>query len=110
VRRLLDRGVDVNARYGNDLTALMWAAGHSDEVGISDVADLLRLLIDRGARLDDKDNRGRTALMIAAALGHATAVEILVSRGADKTLLDNDGKSASELASDEAIRARLAAN
>ena len=53
---------------------------------------------------------GTQALMIAAALGHATAVEILVSRGADKTLLDNDGKSASELASDEAIRARLAAN
>ena len=48
----------------------MWAAGYTDEAGTEDMDEILKLLIDRGARLDDSDNRGRTALMIAAALGH----------------------------------------
>ena len=36
-RLLLDHGVDVNARYGNDLTVLMWAAGYSAEAGVNDI-------------------------------------------------------------------------
>jgi ankyrin repeat protein len=108
-RLLLDRGVDVNARYGNDLTALMWAAGYSDEAGVEDVKKVLALLIERGARLDDQDNRGRTALMIAAELGHAEAAELLISRGAHRDLRDKQGKTASDLARDEALRAKLAA-
>ena len=36
VRRLLDAGVDVNARYGNDLTVLMWAAGYAENAGALD--------------------------------------------------------------------------
>ena len=66
VRRLLDRGVDPNRRYGNDLTALMWAAGYTEEAGTKDMDEIIKLLIARGAHLDDRDNRGRTALMIAA--------------------------------------------
>jgi uncharacterized protein len=108
-RLLLDHGVGVNARYGNDLTALMWAAGYSDEAGVDDVAKVLTLLIERGARLDDQDNRGRTALMIAAELGHTGAAELLISRGASKALRDKDGKTASDLARSEALRAELAA-
>lgn len=83
VRQLLNAGVDPNRRYGNELTALMWAAGYSDEAGTRDAAEILTLLLDRGARLDDKDNRGRTALMIAASLGHSSAVDVLVARGAN---------------------------
>ena len=60
--------------------------------GSNDVADIMTLLIDRGARLDDQDNRGRTALMIAASLGHEKAVEVLLARGADKGLRDKAGK------------------
>ena len=41
VHLLLDHGVDVNARYGNDLTALMWAAGYSDEAGVDDMAKVI---------------------------------------------------------------------
>jgi uncharacterized protein len=110
VRILLAHGVDVNTRYGNDLTALMWAAGHADGAGTSDVKDLMTLLIDRGAKLNEQDNRGRSALMIAAGLGHKTAVDLLLARGADKTLRDHDGKTASDLVSDEALRKKLAVN
>src|SRR5581483_11237407 len=110
VRLLLDHGVDVNARYGNDLTTLMWAAGYSDEAGVKDVVEVMTMLLDRGARIDDTDNRGRTALMIAAELNHAVAVDLLLARGADKTLKDKEGKRASDLTSLTALRDKLAAN
>jgi ankyrin repeat protein len=108
VRLLLDHAVDVNARYGNDLTALMWAAGHEDAAGSNDVADVLALLIDHGARINERDNRGRTALMIAASLGHDRAVDVLLARGADKTLRDAAGKIAADLAASDALRRKLA--
>src|SRR5437870_4579272 len=66
VRRLLDANVDVNARYGNDLTALMWVAGFGNGAGVLDAEQVVNLLLDRGAGIDAADNRGRTALMIAA--------------------------------------------
>ena len=105
---LLDHGVDVNARYGDGLTALMWAAGHSDDAGTKDVVQVMKLLVDRGAKLDEQDDQGRTALMIAAVLGHTAAAEALLARGADRTLKDKDGKTASDLASVTALRAELA--
>ncbi len=109
MRQLLARGVDPNARYGNDLTALMWAAGYTEEAGTGDMDEIITLLIDRGAHIDDADNRGRTALMIAAAVGHAAAAELLLSRGANASLRDKSGKSASDLAANDTLRARLAA-
>ena len=108
VRLLLDHGVDINTHYGNDLTALMWASGYSDEAGVNDVIDVMTLFIERGARLDDQDNRGRTALMIAAELNHAAAVDLLLAHGADKTLKDKQGKTAGDLTSLTALREKLA--
>jgi len=108
VRLLLDHGVDVNQRYGNDLTALMWAAGHSDEAGAADIKETIELLVARGAHLDAADDRGRTALMTAAELGHATAVEALLKAHADGRLKDKAGKTAADLASDQAIKTALA--
>lgn len=110
VRMLLDRGVDPNRHYGNDLTALMWAAGYSEEAGTADMDEILKLLIARGARIDDTDNRGRTALMIAASLGHTGVADILLGGGADARLRDKSGKSASDLTSSDALRARLNVN
>ena len=43
VGALLDAGVDVNARYGNALTALIWAAGHTNDAPETD-AERRRLL------------------------------------------------------------------
>jgi ankyrin repeat protein len=67
------------------------------------------LLLDRGAHIDDRDNRGRTALMIAAELNHEAAVDLLLARGADKSLRDKQGKSAADLTSLTALREKLAA-
>jgi ankyrin repeat protein len=108
VRRLLDADVDAKARHGNDLTALMWAAGHEDGVGAAAAVEVAELLIQRGAPIDATDNRGRTALMMAAERGDAAVVEALVMRGADRYLRDNTGKTASDLAGNPAVREKLA--
>jgi ankyrin repeat protein len=108
VRRLLDTGVDAKFRYGNELTALMWAAGHEDGVGASAAAGVVELLLGRGAPLDAVDDRGRTALMMAAELGHAEMVKMLMGRGADPSARDKSGKTALELAADPNVRRILA--
>ncbi len=108
VKLLLDHGIDVNARLGNNLTALMWAAGHSDEAGAADVKATIELLILRGAHADDVDDRGRTALMTAAVLGRTVAAGALMKAGADVSLKDKSGKTAADLAGDDALRTALA--
>ena len=108
VRRLLDAGVAADARYGNDLTALMWAAGRDEGVGSRAADAVIGLLLDRGAPIEAADNRGRTALMIAAGQGDAAVVELLLKRGADRALRDRQGKTALDLTVNDAVRARLA--
>jgi len=108
VHRLLDAGADAKASYGNDLTALMWAAGHEDGVGAAAAVAVVELLIARGAVIDAADNRGRTALMIAAERGDAAVVETLIMRGADRALRDMAGKTARDLAANYAVRETLA--
>jgi ankyrin repeat protein len=109
VHRLLDAGVDPKLAYGNELTALMWAAGHEDGVGAGAARDVVALLLDAGAAIDAVDNRGRSALMMAAELGHAELVELLVVRGADRTVSDRNGKRALDLAANDSVRAALVA-
>jgi ankyrin repeat protein len=109
VRRLLAAGVDPRRAYGNDLTALMWAAGHEEGVGARAALDVVELLLEAGAPIDAADNRGRTALMMAAEIGDADVVEHLLGGGADPAIADKSGKRALDLAASEGVRAKLAA-
>ena len=104
---LLGKGADVNAVYGNRLTVLMWAAGHANDVPVDDGVALVTLLLDKGAAVDARDDRGRTALMTAAELNHAEIVGLLLQRGADPMVRDRDGKTAADLASAEQVRVAL---
>jgi ankyrin repeat protein len=107
VARLLARKVDVNARYANDLTLLMWASGPDDAVPEAEAVRLVSALLDAGARIDDQDARGRTALMIAAEGGHARVVDVLLAHGADRSHTDKGGKRAADLTVVSALRERL---
>jgi uncharacterized protein len=107
VQQLLDAGVKADANYANDLTALMWAAGHEEGVDSGAAEAVIRLLLDRGAPIDAVDNRGRTALMIGAERGDMAVVGVLLHRGADRMRLDKRGKSAFDLAASAPVRAKL---
>jgi ankyrin repeat protein len=47
--------------------------------------------------------------MIAAGLGDAAVVDLLLQRGADRTLKDKQGQTALDVAANAAVRARLGA-
>ncbi len=100
-------GVDVNAKFQNNLTSLMWAAGHVDATAEADGIELVKLLIDKGASVDEVDDRGRTALMIAAGAGHDSIVEILLRHGAVADRRDGKGLRAADLAKSASLRDRL---
>ena len=108
VERLLTAGVDVNAVYGNDLTALMWASGFADDVPENDAIRTVTLLLDKGAKLEAKDDRGYTALITAAQLGHDGVVKLLVARGANKAATNKDGNTAADLAPTVELKTALA--
>lgn len=104
---LIEAGADVNRVYGNGLTPLMWASGHSNDVPVDEGVAAVKLLLDRGASLDVADNRGRTALMIAAERDHPEIVTLLLDAGADAGLADRDGMTAGQLAASDAVRSSL---
>jgi ankyrin repeat protein len=107
VKRLLARNIDINARYPNDLTLLMWASGPDEKAPEAQAIKVVSYLLDAGAHIDDRDDRGRTALMIAAEGGHAEIASLLMARGADVSLKDKAGKRAADLTVLFSLRERL---
>ena len=107
VKRLLARNIDLNARYPNDLTLLMWASGPDEKATEAQAIKVVSYLLDAGAHIDDRDDRGRTALMIAAEGGRAEIANLLLARGADPSLKDKAGKRAADLTVLSSLRERL---
>jgi ankyrin repeat protein len=105
---VLGAGVDPNRRYNADLTALMWAAGHADNTPREQGLRTVKLLIERGATIDLVDDRGRSALMIAAGLDHGAIAQALLDAGADRSKRDKTGKSAADLAGGPEAKAIVA--
>ena len=106
VKQLLGSG-DLNARYANNLTLLMWASGPDEKVPEPQAIEVVSYLLDAGAHIDDRDNRGRTALMIAAEGGRGEIAGLLLKRGADPSLKDKTGKRAADLTVLTSLRERL---
>ena len=80
IELLLKAGADPNAPLPGGETPLMTAARTGTGAAVN-------ALLAHGARVDGKDDRrGQTALMWAAAEGHATIVQDLVEAGADVRL------------------------
>ena len=54
----------------------------------------VRQLLDNGALVDEKNNNGSTALMLASASGHTEVVQLLHGKGAAVDEKDEDGNTA----------------
>ena len=60
--------------------------------------DLCSFLVRNGAAVDDRDEEGRSALMLAASAGNRAAVDYLLKAGASPNIEDAQGKTALALA------------
>ncbi|MCL7390365.1 MAG: ankyrin repeat domain-containing protein [Thaumarchaeota archaeon] len=91
VRRLLDKGADVNARNDWWETPLHHAAngGH---------LSVVKLLVERGADINARDINGWTPLHYAAQNGYLDVIEFLVEKGADVDAKNKDGGTPLDLA------------
>ena len=81
---LRDGHVNLAARNGDGLTALLVAARLREH----EAAEIIRLLTDAGASVDDIDRLGRGALHLAALAGNPATTRVLLQRGADPRRVD----------------------
>ncbi len=122
LKKLLDKGEDVNFQDDEGATALINAAywGNLDAVklllkhnadvhlkdndGMSaiiaaatierkDDNKIIQLLVKNGANINDQDNEGDTALHTAAILGNLKTITALLDNGADPNIKNNDGET-----------------
>ena len=66
--------------------------------------NIVKLLLDRGADPNQRDQKGRTALHVAAMINKREVVSPLLKYGADPHLLDNTMRYASHYAKDSYLR------
>jgi ankyrin repeat protein len=68
----------------------------------ADHPDVIAYLADHGADLNARDQFGDTPLMAACAKGNAASATLLIERGADASLRDQEGRTAKERSAPEA--------
>jgi len=90
---LIENGINPNQwdRSEEPTSALMIAAKFG-------FVQVIAALLRKGAKIDVKDGRGRTALHQAAAFGQTRTALFLLQCGADKRIKDKQGKSPGVLA------------
>jgi len=126
MKRMLDRGLDPNARDAAGYTPLIFAARSGDvamirlltsrgadpnepDAAVNSWTPLLhaahraqpgatQALLEAGAKPDATDGNGTTPLMMAAGYGYTGIVRILLARGANPRLATQDGITAIDLA------------
>ncbi len=93
---LIEAGANVNAKVWDDTTPLIWASKMGsdpfplDQDKVKAYVDVVRLLIDKEAEIDSKDDMGVTALSYAAFKGHKEIATMLIKAGADVNSQDDN--------------------
>ncbi|OYU12654.1 MAG: hypothetical protein CFE38_06575 [Comamonadaceae bacterium PBBC1] len=72
LQELVKAKTDVNAKLENDLSLLMWSAAYGHE-------EAVRYLLSQGAERTAKDNRGKTAEVLAREGNHLGLLRLLAS-------------------------------
>jgi FOG: Ankyrin repeat len=84
VRRMIDKGADVNSVDSAGDTPLMKATwrGHTE---------IAKLLIEKGANVNSVSNNGNTPLTLAAGKGYIEIAKMLIEQGANVNSVTNNG-------------------
>ena len=95
VEFLLKNGAEVNtaARNAQKVTALHGAVARRD-------VEIVKMLLDRGANANAKQERGFVPLHDAAASGNLALVQLLVKHGARMDAKADDGKAPGDMAAE----------
>jgi ankyrin repeat protein len=91
VKLLVEGGADINATLNDGSTCLMIAALRGSAAAS---IPTLGFLLEHGANLEARDNRGRTVLNRLCATNKAHISKFLVEQGANVNAKDNDGNTA----------------
>jgi len=89
VIKLVQDGLDVNQPNLEGQTPLMLAAQAEQNV-----VAVVNLLLTQGAKVNEVDRYGNTALIYAAQTGDLDAVKALVAHGADASIKNKSGATA----------------
>ncbi|VDM59616.1 unnamed protein product [Angiostrongylus costaricensis] len=65
---------------------------------------LIDLLLNKGAKIDQQDNRGWSALMHAVSKNHLPSVQLLLDKNAKSSVKDEDGRTLAHIACSSASR------
>lgn len=122
---LVRNGADVNAYESRGFTSLILAAyngqaeavealikagadackpdlnqGNTAQMGVAFKGDdrIAARLLEEKCDVNARNNAGQTALMMASLFGRTAQIDMLLKAGADKTLVDNAGRSAAGVA------------
>ncbi len=92
VKRLLDKGANVlfqdgatHHMYGDDENGPLHIAARANHI------DIVKLLVEKKAKIDSKNRKKQTPLHLAIYGGELSIVELLVSNGANLEGVDIDG-------------------
>jgi ankyrin repeat protein len=66
--------------------------------------DLVKFFVENGADVNQQNDYGNTALILASMWGHTEVVRFLLSKGADASIKNKDGNTALNEAKDSEIR------
>lgn len=100
VKRLLEKGAEVNTRDGGGHTALHCAASNGN-------IEVIKLLLEQKSRINSYSKLGSTPLHFAAANNHIDAVRLLLNRGANPLAQGNNNSIPSMSATDKDVIAVL---
>jgi hypothetical protein len=101
IKNLISKGADVNAKYNNytDGSMLFSIIIHGEKQDLK----IVKLLIDAGANINEK-NYGNSLLYWASRSGNLEVVKLLLFKGADVNVVDNDGRTAYDVAKTPEIK------
>lgn len=109
MRLLVEKGANPSVAIEDNSTPLMVASGLGarprggeedvvEKAGRADPLEVIKLFVEAGARVNDVNDLGNTALHYAAQTGATRIVEYLASKGAKLDVQNFQGKTALDLA------------